>query len=56
MLKNIKHTISEYHEAGILNYLIYDVYAPPTEPSKLSDEVIERIKERMDFLYGSDSE
>ena len=50
MLKNIKHTISEYHEAGILNYLIYDACAP-TEPVKLSDEVIERIGERMKELY-----
>ena len=50
MLKNIKHTISEYHEAGILNYLIYEACAP-TEPVKLSDEVIERIKERMKELY-----
>ena len=55
MLKNIKHTISEYHEAGILNYLIYDACAP-TEPVKLSDEVVDRIKERMEFLYGTDAE
>lgn len=55
MLKNIKHTISEYHKSGILNYLIYDACAP-TEPVKLSDEVIERIKERMEFLYGKDAE
>ena len=55
MLKNIKHIISEYHKSGVLNYLIYDACAP-TEPVKLSDEVIERIKERMEFLYGTITE
>ena len=52
MLKNIKRIISEYHKSGVLNYFIYDACAP-TEPVKLSDEVVERIKERMEFLYGT---
>lgn len=58
MLKNIKHVISEYHKNGVLNYLIYDACEPcaPTEPVKLSDEVIERIKDRMEFLYGTITE
>lgn len=55
MLKNIKHIISEYHKSGVLNYLIYDVsaydFCAPKEPVKLSDEVIERIGERMKELY-----
>lgn len=60
MLRNIKNTISEYYKWGILNYSIYDVsaydFCAPKEPVKLSDEVIERIKERMEFLYGTDAE
>ena len=55
MLKNIKRVISEYYDIGILNYSIYD-FCAPTEPVKLSDGVIERIKERMDFLYGTYTE
>lgn len=58
MLKNINHIISEYHKNGILNYSITDfcAFCAPTEPVKLSDEVIELIKERMQFLYGTDTE
>lgn len=57
MLKNIKHIISEYHKSGVLNYLIYGYdFCAPTEPVKMSDEVVERIKERMKFLYGTDAE
>lgn len=58
MLKNINHIISEYHKNGILNYSIYDfcAFCAPTEPVKLSDEVVERIKERMESLYGTNSE
>ena len=55
MLRHINHILREYHEAGILNYLIYD-FCAPKEPVKLSDEVVERIKERMEFLYGTDAE
>lgn len=54
MLKHINRIIREYRESGILNYSIYD-FCVPTEPVKLSDEVIERIKERMEFLYGTDA-
>ena len=55
MLKNIKQTINEYHKNGILIYYVYN-FCSPTEPVKLSDEVFERIKERMEFLYGTDAE
>ena len=55
MLKNIKQTINEYHKNGILIYSVYN-FCSPTEPVKLSDEVFERIKERMEFLYGTDAE
>lgn len=53
MFKNINHIISEYHKNGILNYSINDfcAFCAPTEPVKLSDEVIELIKERMKELY-----
>lgn len=55
MLKNINRTIKEYYEIGILNCSIF-AFCTPTEPVKLSDEVIERIKERVEFLYGKDAE
>lgn len=55
MLRNINRTIREYHEIGILNYSIFD-FCSPKEPVKLRDEVVERIKERMEFLYGKDAE
>ena len=50
MLKHINQIIREYCEAGILIYPIYN-FCAPTEPVKLSDEVFERIKERMKELY-----
>ena len=58
MIKNINSVLDNYIRYGIIYQRTFDSFnfIAPSEPVKLTDDLLERIRERMKELYGTVSE
>lgn len=54
MMENVNYILRTYYEYGVIHSC--DTFLAPIMPIKISDEVFTHIRERMEFLYGTDTE